>query len=345
MAEILNTLGIVKEPGVIEFQTKKMGDVPDAKVRIKIISSAICGSDLHIFKGKHPSVQLPVTIGHELSGEIVALGKGCTKFNIGQAVTIEPVITCGKCQACLAGDYGYCENISFTYRNGDGGMANYIDVFEKNVYLLPKGMTYDQGALIEPLAVATHAVRRASIGLGDKIIIFGAGAIGLFVTALSKKNGAAEVLVVDYSQNRLDFALGLGATYVINPAKESVEEAIAKVSGGTGMDKAFECVGKEETFVQAMTSIRKNGLVTIVGIFENQHITIPASRFVTHEIHIQGAQGYCRDFPIALHFATELPLERLITHHFALAALQKAFETAFDKSENPIKIIVHPWAE
>jgi 2-desacetyl-2-hydroxyethyl bacteriochlorophyllide A dehydrogenase len=345
MDELSNVLAVVQQPGVIAFQSQKLGEVGEGKVRIKIYSSAICGSDLHIFKGNHPSVQLPVTIGHELAGEIVDLGTGCSKFHVGQAVTIEPVVTCGKCPACLSGNYGYCENISFTYRNGDGGMAKYIDVFEKNVYLLPKGMTYDEGSLIEPLSVATHAVRRASISLGDKVVVFGAGAIGLFVAALARKNGAAEVVVVDYSQNRLNLSLELGATRVVNPSSESVDEVINTISSGSGMDKAFECVGKQDTFVQAMMSVRKNGLVTIVGIFEDQQITIPAGRFITHEIHVQGAQGYCWDFPIALHFANEIPLQKLITHRFPLKDLQRAFETAFDRSKNSVKIVIHPWEE
>jgi len=107
------------------------------------VSSAICGSDLHIFKGKHPSAPLPVTIGHEFAGDVVAVGSGVTKVKVGDRVTVEPVIVCGKCLACRSGNYGHCENISFTYRNGDGAMADYITVLEHYVYKLPEHLSYD----------------------------------------------------------------------------------------------------------------------------------------------------------------------------------------------------------
>jgi (R,R)-butanediol dehydrogenase/meso-butanediol dehydrogenase/diacetyl reductase/L-iditol 2-dehydrogenase len=342
MDGIENRVGKVVEPGVIGFETRILGPVAPGKARIRIVSSAICGSDLHIYKGLHPSVRLPVTIGHEFSGEIVELGEGAVGHAVGDRVTLEPVIPCGVCPACLHGEYGYCENINFTYRVGDGAMADYIDALDSHVFALPDAISWDAGALIEPLAVATHAVRRSEIDIGDKVIVFGAGAIGILIGAVCKRAGAEEVVVVDYADARLEAARDLGATKTVNPAKESVDDVVRDLSSGRGMDKAFECVGLESTFVQAMMSIRKNGLATMVGIFEKPEIRIPATRFVTHEIRIQGSQGYCWDFPAAIGLALSMPLDRLVTHHFPLGELQSAFETSIDRNAGAVKVLVHP---
>lgn len=340
--ELINRVGRVVEPGRVDFLTRKVGEPGPCQVVIRIVSSAICGSDLHIFKGKHPSVPLPVTIGHEFSGDVTAVGSDVSKVKVGDRVTVEPVITCGKCSACRKGNYGYCENISFTYRRGDGAMADYIMVDEPYVYKLPEYLSYDAGALIEPLSVAVHAVRRADIKLGEKVLVIGAGAIGLLVAALCRKNGATEVAVVDYSKKRLDLALELGATTAINPSEKSFDEAVSELTGGTGMDKTFECVGLEATFNQAVTSLRKDGLATIIGIFENPNITISAARFITHEIKVQGSQGYCWDFPIALEMSKEIDLERLVTHTFKLEDLKLALETCLDRNSGAVKVILKP---
>ena len=342
MKKTINRVGRVIEPGKVDFFTHTVSEPKAHQVVVKIISSAICGSDLHIFKGKHPSAPLPVTIGHEFSGDVVAIGSDVCNIKVGDRVTVEPVIVCGKCNSCKKGDYGYCENISFTYRNGDGAMADYITVEEPYIYKLPEHLSYNAGALIEPLAVATHAVKRADIKMGEKILILGAGTIGLLIAALCKRNGATEIAIVDFSQERLELALELGATNTIDPSRQDVYEVAKELTEGIGMDKTFECVGLEVTFHQAMMSLRKNGLATIVGIFENPNINIPVTRFITHEIRVQGSQGYCWDFPIALEMSKEIDLERLVTHTFKLDDLQKALETSLDRDSGAIKVIVKP---
>jgi threonine dehydrogenase-like Zn-dependent dehydrogenase len=341
MAEYANRLGRVVAPGKVDYIGRTVQPPKGKQVLIKIAASAICGSDLHIFKGKHPSAPLPVTIGHEFSGIVEATGEEVTKIKPGDRVTVEPVIVCGHCPACLRGEYGYCENISFTYRNGDGAMADYITILEPYIYKLPESLSFEEGALIEPLAVATHAVKRADIRLGEKVVIFGAGAIGLLIAALCRKRGATDVAVVDLVDARLETAREFGATHAINPSSCDVLSEIAAWSGG-GADKTFECVGVQATFLQAMLSLRKNGLATIIGIFENPEVTIPATRFITHEIKVQGSQGYCWDFPVALALAPELGIGRLITNRFALDELQSALECCLDRTSGAVKVLIKP---
>ena len=342
MSERINRVGRVCAPLTVDFLSRPVRPLGPDEVLIHIRASAICGSDLHIFKGKHPSAPLPCTIGHEFSGDVEAVGEQVTAIRPGQRVTVEPCVVCGTCDACRHGDYGYCEHISYTYRMGDGAMADFIVVRAPYVYPLPEGLGYEEGALIEPLSVAVHAVRRANIQMGETVLVIGAGAIGMLVAALCRRRGAGEVIISDMSDARLAMAKALGATTAVNVAQTDLEAYIAEHTHGKGVQKSFECVGCQATFLQAMNTLCRNGTATVVGIYENPQITIPASRFVTHEIHVQGSQGYCWDFPVALKLAGELPLQKLVTHVFPLEQLQAALETCLDREKGAVKVILKP---
>lgn len=337
-----NRIGSITAPFTVAFTERDIPPLQPDEALVAVRASAICGSDLHIFRDKHPSVRLPATIGHEFSGDVVEIGSSGHGIAVGDRVTLEPVIACGHCDACQRGLYGYCENISFSYREGDGAMAQYVKVKSRFLYKLPEHLGYEAGALIEPLSVATHAVRRSNIQLGESVVILGAGAIGILVAALCKASGASTILITDMSDARLEMARRFGATHTVNAGKEDVLEAVSALSGGTGFDKSFECVGREATFRQAMLSLKRNGQMTQVGIFETPAITIDASRFVTHEIRIIGAQGYCWDFPVALALSKEIPLEALVTHTFPLESLKDALETAADPKSGAVKVLIKP---
>lgn len=334
----MNKIASVTEAFKVAYDTKPVREPGRSDVVIRIVRSSICGSDLHIYKGKHPSVTLPCTIGHEMSGDVVETGSDVHRFKPGDRVVVEPIIYCEVCEECRKGNYSQCEKVGFTYRNGDGAMADFIVVPEKIVYHMPDDMTYAEGALIEPLAVAAHAVKRADIQLGDSVLITGAGAIGLLTSALCRLRGASKIIVSDLQDHKLEMAKEFGATHVVNPQKEDFHEAIHKLTHGKGVDRAFECVGLEATLSQVIKSLKKNGLATMVGIFEKPSANLDVSRFITHEIRLQGSQGYCWDFPVAISVAKSIPLEKLVTHVFPLDRLEDAFAAAFDSKQNAIKI-------
>lgn len=337
-----NRIGRITSAKTIDFIEREIPEPEEHQVLIRIKASCICGSDLHIYKDRHPAVRPPVTVGHEFAGEVVKTGVMVTNVKTGDRVTVEPVVTCGICPACRRGDYGYCENISFTYRCGDGAMADYFVGKDERVYKLPDGMSYEEGALTEPMAVALHAVKRADVRLGDKVVVIGAGAIGIFVAAICRYLGAAEVVVSDFSEFRLDVAAQMGATRTVCPMKESLENVINGMSEGKGFDKAFECVGLEETFNQALLSVRTNGLVTDIGIFEKQQVVFDASLLVKKEIRIQGSQGYCWDFDDAIRLVRDLNIKPLITHRFPLERLKDAFDTLLSPGSDAIKVCLLP---
>lgn len=338
---MINRLGRVKEAGTVDFIEKDLELPVGMQVLVKIKASCICGSDLHIFRDRHPGVDLPVTIGHEFTGEVIAVGEKVTDLKKGDRVVVEPSVPCGTCEACRRGEYSYCEKLSFTYRLGDGAMADYFIGSREHMFRLPDGMSYEKGALTEPLAVAVHACKRAGVGLGDKVLVIGAGAIGIMIAAVCRKAGASEVMVSDLSTFRLAMAEKMGATHFVNAEREDLKLETGKRTGGKGFDKAFECVGSQFTFRQALELVKMNGLVTDVGIFEKPEIRLDASLFVKKELRVQGAQGYCWDFPDALQLLQELPFEQMITHRFRLEELKEALETAADPNSNAVKVCIN----
>ena len=335
-------MGIVQSAGSAELVEREVAKAGENQVIIAVKACSICGGDLHIYKGKHPSAPLPVALGHELAGAVVQVGAKVNTLRVGDRVTVEPVLACGECLPCRTGLYGYCHNLSFHYRRGQGAMADYFVVDARYVYKLPDHLSYEAGALIEPLAVAVHAVKRAKITLGDKVAIMGAGPIGILVAAVCRAAGAEEIIVVDIADIRLETAMAMGATRTVNSMRESVVEVVREMTGGRGIGKTFECVGREETFVQAMTCLCKGGQATMLGIFEQPTIEIPATMFVAQEITVQGSQGYCWDFETALGLTNKIDMGRIISHEFALSDIDKAMKTALDAKEKAVKIILKP---
>lgn len=332
-----NRIARVIEPYKIIIEDKEVRPFDDNEAVVKVKSSSICGSDLHIFKGKHPAVKLPTTIGHEFSGDIVAIGKDNHGFKVGDRVTLEPIINCGKCPACLSGNYGQCENASFSYRIGDGAMADYVVCRSEHLFKLKDNMSYDIGSLIEPLSVANRAVKRSNAKKGDSVIIYGAGTIGLFIAAILSYRGIDNISIVDLSEARLDAASKLGVSRTINPSKDSNDSLY---------DIAFEVIGKEATFNSCLECLKVDGTLVQVGIFENPNITFNASILINKQIRIVGTQGYNNDFEEALEIATHVNLEQLITHIYPLSKLEEAIKCNIDAvNTNAIKVLIHPEEE
>lgn len=363
MFPVHNRIGAITKPITdqssfeIGWKDEEITGLAPDEVLIKIRASAICGSDLHIARGRHPSVkEYPCTIGHEFSGDVAAVGSDVDteKIRIGERVTVEPCIVCGKCDACRHGDYGYCEHITYTYRIGHGAMANYVVAKQQYVYELPDYLTYQTGALMEPLSVATHAVRRANVSLGETVLIIGAGAIGMMVAAMCHAAGAGKVIIADFFESRLETAKEMGADIVINSGKleihkdadgqqivddnDGLVQKVRMLTNGHGVDKAFEAVGRQSCMEQALHSLAHNGLLTVIGIYEKHINNWNSSILITRELRIQGAQGYCWDFPVAIASAKNIPLEKLITHTFPLDQFGTALATALDRNSGSIKV-------
>lgn len=335
-------MAFVTAPGQIEYREKKLPELHSHGVLVKVKATSICGGDLHIFKGKHPAAPLPVPIGHEISGEVLKIGRNVSKVKEGDKVVVEPVIICGQCVFCQRGEYNLCSNISFQYRKGQGGFTPYFIADEDWVHQLPQRTPFEEGALIEPLAVAVHAVKKGGVQFGHTAAIFGAGAIGLMVLLLTKLSGAGETFVVDVQDFRLGKARELGASQAINGSRQDPVEYISSRTEALGVDRAFEAVGTEKTLVECLKVLKKGGTSIVIGLFEDREIRIPANIFVQKEIALIGSQGYCWDFQVALKLVEggNLKLGALITHTMPLSALQDAFELLIDPRSMAIKVVI-----
>ena len=335
-------MAFVTSPGRIEYRERKLPDLRAHDVLIKTKAVSICGSDLHIFKGKHPAAPLPVPIGHELAGEVLEIGKSVSKVKEGDRVAVEPVIICGDCPFCQRGEYNLCNNISFQYRKGQGGFTPYFVAEENWIHQLPQSVSFEEGALVEPLAVALHAVEKGRIPLDQTAAIFGAGPIGLLVLLLAKLSGAGATYVVDIRDFRLEKAERLGASMAINSSREDPVEVIFDKTGQSGVDWAFEAVGTEKTLNESLRVLKKGGTSIVVGIFEDLEIRIPANIFVQREIALIGSQGYCWDFQAALKLIDRgaLKLGEIITHRLPLSELRQAFELLIDPRSKAIKVVI-----
>ena len=335
-------MAVISAPRKVDFQEKTLPVLGDEEVLIKVRAAAICGSDLHLYKGLHPSVALPVTVGHEAAGEVIEVGKAVTRHQVGDRVTIEPVIACGKCEYCVRGNYHLCVNISFQYREGQGAFAPYFIVHQDHAFRLPENISYEEGALIEPLSVAMHAVKKSGIRLGHSSAVFGAGAIGMLVSMLSKQASGVGSFICDIHPYRLEKALEMGAQMAINSREEDPVKVILESTDDLGVDKSFEAVGLDTTLIQSLQVLKRGGNATLLGIFEKTDINFPVNIFVQREVSLYGSQGYSWDFQDSLKMLANgsIDLKPLITHKVSLQNLQQGFDILLSPKNESIKVIV-----
>ncbi len=217
------------------------------EVLIKIMKIGVCGSDIHVYHGEHPFTSYPVTQGHEVSGEIAKVGEGVEGFTPGQKVTIQPQVVCGQCHPCRHGKYNLCESLKVMGFQTTGVASHYFAVDAAKVTPLPQEMSFDEGAMIEPLAVAVHAVRRAGDVTGQKIAVLGAGPIGILVAQTAKGMGAESVMITDISDVRLAKAKECGVDFCVNTKTADFGESMIENFGPDKADVIYDCAGNNIT--------------------------------------------------------------------------------------------------
>lgn len=328
--------------------------VEKGKVKIQVEWAGICGSDLHEYvagpifipvKEPHPISKdvAPIIMGHEFSGRVVEVGEGVTKVKVGDPVVVEPILRCGKCPACKQGKYNLCENLGFHgLAGGGGGFSEYTVVDEYMVHKMPEGLSFEQGALVEPAAVALHAVRSSKIKAGDKAAVFGTGPIGLLVIEALKAAGASEIYAVEVSEERLQKALELGATAVINPKNEDPVQKLLELTDG-GVDVSFEVTGVPAVLQQAVDSTAFEGETVIVSIWEKEANLLP-NNIVLKERNVKGVIAYRDIFPAVMNLMKRgyFPAEKLVTKKIKLDQIvEEGFEKLI-KEKDQVKILVKP---
>ncbi|WP_164781691.1 zinc-dependent alcohol dehydrogenase family protein [Mesorhizobium sp. M7A.F.Ca.MR.148.00.0.0] len=253
--------------GGITLRDVDMPDIGADELLVRIEACGVCGTDRHLFHGEFPCTP-PVTPGHEFSGLVEAIGKSVSGFAIGDRVTGDPNIACGRCARCHAGQINLCSNLRAIGIHRDGGFAEYLALPQKQAFVLPAGLDPMHGAFCEPLGCCLHGVDLAGIKPGSSVVVLGGGVIGLLTVQLARLAGATTIVLSTRQASRRALAEDLGATMTIDPTTADVIDAIAGPVGLVpgGVDVVFECAGVRETVEQSMRLARAGGTVVIVGV-------------------------------------------------------------------------------
>lgn len=312
---------------------------------LRVRACGICGSDPHGYTGKTGRRLPPMTMGHEFSAEVAAVGEGVTKFRPGDRVIPQPINFCGECENCRQGLTMLCLNKKFFgVLDTDGAMAEYVSVPEKLLYPMPEGITYYQGALAEPYAVTYGAYKKAG-GLKDQIVlIIGAGTIGDCMLQLVLLDQPKMVIVADLSDPRLDIARSLGATHTINTGKVDALEEIRRLTGGHMVDVSFECCGVEPTANLSIKSLKIAGSSYWIGMNQKE-MTLNMQDIVCSARNVYGSFNYThQEFgeTVQILGSGKMASDRLISKVVSLEEAPQAFEDLLNKPDEFLKIIIDP---
>jgi L-iditol 2-dehydrogenase len=336
------------EPSLETILESPHASLSPGEVLIAVRSTGICGSDVHFW---HHGCIGPMVVegdhilGHESAGEVVAAHPSVTTLAVGDRVAVEPNIPCHACAPCLTGRYNGCERVLFLSTPPVHGLLRrYVPHPAKWCHKLPASLSYEDGAMLEPLSVALAGLQRANVSLGDAVLVCGAGPIGLITLLCAKAAGACPLVVTDIDQGRLDFAAKIcpGARTLRVDVADSPEQAAAKVVAAFGAvepDLAIECTGVESSIAAAVWAVRFGGKVFIIGVGRSE-IRFPFMRASTREVDVQLQYRYCNTWPRAIRLleSRTIDLAPLVTHRFPLDKALEAFAVAADPKTGAIKV-------
>ena len=333
---------IMTAPGEITFREVPVPIPGPDQVLVKIKKIGICGSDIHVYHGTHPYTAYPVTQGHEVSGQIVELGAYVKGLKIGQRVTIEPQVFCGRCYPCLHGKYNLCEKLKVMGFQTTGTASEYFAVDASKVTILPENLTYGEGAMIEPLAVTVHAAKRFPGLKGAKVVVLGCGPIGILLIQSLKALGAAQVLATDISDTRLALAKSLGADFTANTGKVDYGTVLLNAFGPDKADVIYECAGTDITMEQAIQNARKGSAIILVAVF-GKRASVNLAKLNDSELDLNTSMMYRHeDYVDAIHLVQErrIQLNPLQSAKFAFMDYQKAYAYIDNNREQTLKVLI-----
>ena len=332
---------VMNRPGEITFRDVPAPACGPRQIKVAMKRIGVCGSDIHVFHGKHPYTSYPVVQGHEVSAVVVEVGAEVSGFTVGDKVTIQPQVVCGRCYPCTHGMYNACEELKVMGFQTTGMASEYFVTEAEKALRLPDTMSYEQGAMIEPLAVAVHAVRRYGDVAGKNVLVLGGGPIGNLVAQTAKAMGAADVLLSELSAYRLETAATCGIT-VVNPSREDLPGKIIDTFGPDKADVIFECVGIDATLQQAVDYARKGSDIVVVGVFANPG-TINMGFVQDHELRVIGTAMYrVEDYLKAIELAAGglVTLDALITHTVGFRDYLQAYRIIEEQKDKAMKVMV-----
>jgi L-iditol 2-dehydrogenase len=334
---------VMSAPGKIEFQDVPVPEPQPGQVLLRVERIGVCGSDVHVYHGKHQYVEYPLIQGHEVAAEIAVLGEQVRGFSVGQKVTLQPQSYCGRCYQCTHGRYHICENLQVMGFQLPGCARQFMAVSADKLIELPEQLSLDQGALIEPVAVAVHAVGRTDSIKDKRVLVLGAGTIGNLVAQAAAGLGAGVVAVTDVIESRLRLAHRCGVVHCICTSAADVPGKIEEALGSDGADVVFDCAGVPATIKQAMDGSHKGADIVIVAVFP-AHTEVNLGAVQRRELRLIGTHMYQRkDFEVGIDLvrAGKIVLEPLITTHFDFQEYPSAYRYIDKKRDETMKVIIH----
>ena len=336
-----------------EYMQLEVTEVPEPELGpedllVRVRACGICGSDIHGLDGSTGRRIPPLVMGHEAAGVVEKVGSAVTKWKIGDRITFDSMISCGKCHFCRAGKTNLCDSrmvlgVSCGDYRRHGAFAEFVAVPQHICYALPDELSFEHAALIEAVSVAVHAVEVTPVHLGDTAVVVGAGMIGLLTIQAAKNAGCTTVYAVDLDDSKLEMAKKLGAAEGFNPKNCDPAAEIIKRTGGRGADIALEAVGATEPVKTAIASVRKGGTVTLIGNVTPK-IELNLQSVVTREIRLQGTCGSNGEYPACIDLLVKglIKVDEIISERVSLEDAAKAFQRLYNHEPNLMKVIVNP---
>lgn len=306
--------------------------IKDNEVLIKVEAVGICGSDMHYYQhGKIGDfiVEGDFILGHEAAGRVVEVGKNVKNLKVGDRVALEPGKTCGKCEFCKGGLYNLCPDVEFFATPPYHGVfVNYVNHPEDMCFKLPEHVSSVEGALVEPLSVGLHATGQGGVKLGDTVVIFGTGCIGLCTLLASKARGASNIIVVDIMENRLEKAKKLGATHTVNASEVNPVEKILELTDQKGADVVLETAGAMATVKQTVDVLKIGGTIVMVGMTPKDEVDFNFMKLMGKEGQIKTVFRYRNLYPVAINAIASgsINIKDIVSHEFNFEDIKDALD-------------------
>lgn len=321
----MRTLLLTKEKHM-EVAECEIPSINEEEVLVKVVYTGICGSDVHTYHGLNAKVKYPLTMGHETSGEIVKIGQHCPDgLEIGDRITINPLLSCGACFLCKSGKEHLCRQRTFLGFTRNGAFAEYVNVHHSQVYKIGEHIPLDVASMIEPFAVGVHAINRSNLSLGDKIVILGGGTIGLMIALAARQAGAGFIAISEVSDYRLKKIREMNFT-AIDGRTQDLQEEVLKMTAGVGADIVFEAAGVQTTSEQMTKILRPQGTAVIAGLY-SQFPKVDSNDVNFRELTIKGTTIYTKEeFQYAIQALPVESLKKMISHRLPIERSLEGFE-------------------
>jgi L-iditol 2-dehydrogenase len=316
-------------------------------VLVCVKACGICGSDVHGYDGSSGRRIPPLVMGHEAAGVIAEVGANVSRFHAGDRVTFDSTVYCGVCFHCRRGEVNLCDNrmvlgVSCQQYRRHGAFAELVSVPQHILYALPDSVSFEQAAMVEPVSIAFHAVNRTPMKLGESVVVVGSGMIGQLIIQTARIRGCGKLIAIDLEDSKLEMAAKFGADAVINSGRPDLEARILELTGG-GADIAFEVAGTGPAFAVAVASLRKGGILTLIGNVSPK-VEMPLAHVVTREVSLLGSCASAGEYPACIDMMArgKINVEALMS---ACAPLEEGavwFDRLYRREPGLMKVILRP---